>query len=249
MDSESLYQFKIKIAGHVAEIESQYIRSQAICRDFITDEPPEFKIRIRQEDIEKEREACIKQYGDCTLWDSTLETIALHALVSTSLVDYGAFMMHGAAVACDNRAYVFSAKSGTGKTTHVIQWLKHLPKAFIINGDKPVIATNADGNRVEACGSPWGGKENYYTNAIVPLQSIVLMERAEENHMERISFAEAFPALLQQVYLPDDEEKMRKTLRLMQRLNPAVSFWRFQCNNFKDDCFDVAYNALVGKES
>ena len=80
---------------------------------------------------------------------------------------------------------------------------------------------------------------------MVPLKSIILMERAEENHIEQISFAQAFPTLLQQTYRPDDEEKMRKTLRLMQRLPPAVSFWRFQCNNFKDDCFDVAYNALV----
>ena len=246
MDSESFYQFKIKIAGHVAEVESQYIRSKAICRDFITDEPPEFRIRISQEDIEKERINYIKLFGDCTFWDSTLETIALHALVAAGLVDYGAFMMHGAAVAFDNHSYIFSAKSGTGKTTHVIQWLKHLPKAFIINGDKPIIATDADAGSVFACGSPWGGKENYYTNAMVPLKSIIFMERAEENQIERISFAEAFPRLLQQVYLPDDAEKMRKTLRLMQRLNPAVSFWRFQCNNFKDDCFEVAYNALVG---
>ena len=87
-----------------------------------------------------------------------------------------------------------------------------------------------------------------YTNTMVPLKSIILMERAEDNHIEQISFAEAFPKLLQQVYRPEDEEKMRKTLRLMQRLNGPVSFWRFQCNNFKDDCFDVAYNALVGKQ-
>ena len=84
-----------------------------------------------------------------------------------------------------------------------------------------------------------------YTNTMIPLKDIVLMERAEDNHIEQISLAEAFPGLLQQVYRPDDEEKMRKTLRLMQRLSPAVTFWRFQCNNFKDDCFDVAYNALV----
>ena len=71
------------------------------------------------------------------------------------------------------------------------------------------------------------------------------MERCEDNHIEQISFAEAFPSLLQQFYRPDDEDKMRKTLRLMQYLNPEVSFWRFQCNNFMDDCFDVAYNALV----
>ncbi len=98
-----------------------------------------------------------------------------------------------------------------------------------------------------ACGSPWGGKENYYINTMVPLKSIILMERAEDNCIEQISFAEAFPALLSQVFHPDDEDKTRKTLRLMQRLHPSVSFWRFRFNNYKDDCFDVAYNALVGK--
>ena len=240
-----MYQFKVKIAGHVAEIESQYIRSRAICLDYITDEAPEFKIQISQADIEKERAAYMKLYGDCTLWDSTLETIAMHALLATKLIDYGAFMMHGAAVAYDNRAYIFSARSGIGKTTHVAQWIENLPKALIVNGDKPIIATYTDGKPAMACGSPWGGKENYYTNTMVPLKSIVMMERAVENQIERISFAEAFTMLLQQVYLPDEEEKMRKTLRLMQRLSSIVTFWRFKCNNFKEDCFDVAYDALV----
>lgn len=95
------------------------------------------------------------------------------------------------------------------------------------------------------CGSPWAGKENMYTNAMVPLKSIILIERSEYNYIEQISFTEAFPFLLQQVFRPDEEEKARKTIRLMQHLHPAVSFWRFKCNNFKDDCFDVAYNALV----
>lgn len=238
-------QFRVKIAGHVAEIESIHIRSKAICLGFLTDEPPEFTIRLEQKDIEKEREDYIRSFGDCTYWDSTLETYALHAKLSTRLVDYGAFMMHGAAIAYDNHAYVFSAKSGTGKTTHVLQWLKHLNGARIINGDKPIISTGADSWPPMACGSPWGGKENYYTNTMVPLRSIIFMERAENNYIERISFAEAFTAFLPQVFHPSNEEKMRQTLKLMQRLVPEVSFWKFQCNNFKEDCFDVAYNALV----
>ena len=241
-----MYKFKVKIADHVAEIETQYIRRKAICRDYITDESPEFTIKICQEDIDKERDTYTRLYGDCTLWDSTLETLAMHALLSTKLIDYGAFMMHGAAIAYENHAYVFSAKSGTGKTTHILKWLENLPEAFIINGDKPVIATYADGISPMACGTPWGGKENYYTNTMVPLKSIVMMERAEENHIEQITFAEAFPSFLQQIYLPDDENSIRKTLRLLSRLTSTVSFWRFRCNNFNDDCFDVAYTALAG---
>lgn len=238
-------QFRIKIAGHVAEVESLHIRSKAICRDFLSDGLPEFKIRLEQQDIDKERNIYTELYGDCTLWDSTLETFALHALLSTKLIDYGSFMMHGAAVAYDSSAYVFSAKSGTGKTTHVLQWLKHLPGAKIINGDKPIITIGDDRQTTMVCGSPWGGKENYYTNIMVPLRSIVFMERAEENSIKRIPFAEAFTSFLPQVFHPDDEEKMRQTLRLMQQLKHEVSFWHFQFNNFKEDCFDVAYNALV----
>ena len=51
--------------------------------------------------------------------------------------------------------------------------------------------------------------------------------------------------LFQQVYRPNDRGKMHQTLVLMERLSKTVSFWRFQCNNFKDNCFEVAYNALI----
>ena len=151
--------------------------------------------------------------------------------------------MHGAVVALDEASYMFIAKSGTGKSTHIQNWLENIGGAYVVNGDKPFIIVGKDG--ALACGSPWAGKENLQTNAIVPLKSIVLLERASENHMERISAAQAFPFLLEQVHHPASREKMQKTLRLMQRMSSSVSFWRFQCNNFKDDCFDVAYSALV----
>lgn len=237
--------FKVKIAGHVAEVESLYVRSKAICRDFLTDELPEFRIFLGQQDIEKERDTYIKVYGDCTLWDSTLETYALHAALATKLLDYDTFMMHGAAVAYNDNTYIFSGRSGIGKTTHVLQWLKRLPGAKIINGDKPFIITGPGGQSPMACGTPWGGKENYYVNTIVPVRSIIMMERAEENCIERISFTDFFISFLPQVFHSDEEQKMRQILKLIQRLNPAVSFWRFKCNNFREDCFDVAYNALV----
>lgn len=242
-----MYRFSVKIAGHVAGVESLHVRTKAICRDFITEEFPEFNIHLTQQDIDREREAFQTQYGDCTLWDGSLEPIVLHAKISTKLIDYDCFMMHGVAVAYKNNAYIFTAKSGTGKSTHAIKWIKNAPGAIIINGDKPVITTSMDGKRPMACGTPWAGKENIYTNTMVPLKSIILMERAEENSIEQISVSEAFPAFFQQVFHPDDEGRMRKTLRLMQRLYTDVSFWRFRCNNFKEDCFDVAYNALVGE--
>ena len=174
-----------------------------------------------------------------------MEWLLLHRLVSEALLSFDTLLMHGAVVAVDNAAYMFTANSGTGKTTHIKSWLQNIHGSYVVNGDKPYIVLRKAGELPLACGSPWAGKEKLQTNIAVPLKAIVLMERSEENHMEVIPFAQAFPFLLQQVYQPKEKEKMQKTLNLMLRLNSAVSFWRFQFNNFKDDCFDVAYNALV----
>ena len=231
--------FHIMVAGQVAEILSEYRPASSLYADFRTDRPPDFQITLTDDDL----------YLDAVLNGAKkkieIKTAAILQKMADALFDYDILLFHGAVLALHDRAFMFTAPSRTGKTTHLMKWLDYLPDASVVNGDKPFIKFSDDGRPPLACGSPWAGKENLYTNTMVPLKSIILMERAEENHIEQITFAQAFPFLLQQVYRPDDEEKMRKTLRLMQRLNPAVSFWRFQCNNFKDDCFDVAYNALV----
>ena len=240
-----MYSFDFKIAGQLIHAETIHTRSRAICHDFYANgDAPVINISITESDISMERKEYENNFDIEDPWEGYLEVSTLLRLVTNRLIDFETILLHGAAIANENQTYIFSAASGTGKTTHICKWLRHLPKAFVVNGDKPFLKFKNDGT-VLACGSPWAGKENLYTNTMVPLKAIVLMERAEENHIEQISFAEAFPFLLQQIYRPINEEKMRKTLQMLQRLSLAVTFWRFQCNNYKDDCFDVTYNALV----
>lgn len=239
-----MYQFNVKIADRIAQIKTVHIRSMALCRPFFTDEAPEFRVCTEQADIDHARSVFEGLYGETTLWDGSMETYALHAKLSEKLVDYGVFLMHGAAVAHAGGAYLFSAKSGTGKTTHVRIWRRNLPDAFVVNGDKPYILAG-DVSTPMVYGSPWAGKENMYKNTGVPLKAIILMDRAEENSIRRISFSEAFPGLLKEVYRPEDPEKMRETLKLLKSMDGKIGFYRFECNNYSDDCFDVAYGALV----
>lgn len=239
--------YKIQVAGTIIEINTVHIRPCAISRDFIVDSSPDCSITTTQADIDEDK-THLSEFERYNQWDGIVEIYSVLRRVSECLIDFDAILMHGAVISVDGKAFLFTANSGTGKTTHVLKWLRRCKGSVIINGDKPFIKFGKEDEQPLACGSPWAGKENIYTNTMAPLQSIILMERADENHIEQVSFAQAFPFLLQQTYRPEDPEKMRKTLKLMQRLSPAVSFWRFQCNNFKDDCFDVAYNALVGKQ-
>ena len=238
--------FRIKIADKVAEIVSTHRVSASFFRPFLTDTEPDYIIELDNVAF-KRCNIDGFSFGQ-EQFEEQFDSSVIHEEVAKDLLQFDVILFHGAAIALSNSAFIFSAPSSVGKTTHILKWIEHLSNAYVINGDKPFIRFLSENNQVLVCGSPWAGKENMYTNTMVPLKSIILMERAEDNHIEQISFAEAFPKLLQQVYRPEDEEKMRKTLRLMQRLNGPVSFWRFQCNNFKDDCFDVAYNALVGKQ-
>ena len=237
--ANTVYSFRIMTAGLVAEIVTEYRPAEFLYADFRTDKPFDFQIELTDDDLDMD----IVETG--TKRQIRIKTPCMLRKMAEKMIDFDTLLIHGAVLALHDQAYLFTAPSGIGKSTHVETWLKHCPDAYVINGDKPFLRFFDNGAAPLACGSPWAGKENAYTNVTVPLKSIIIMERADINHIEQISFAQAIPALLQQVYRSDNVEKMRKTLRLMQCLSPVVSFWRFQCNNFKDDCFDIAFNALV----
>ena len=242
-------EFIMRVAQRNILVHCVYPGTYNMCRPYWAEENavPDIEIHINEGMIRAEIER-LRQTGGQRIGAKSLEKQMVYRMISEALLSFDTLLMHGAVVALDGLAYMFTAKSGVGKTTHVQNWLECIGGAYVVNGDKPYIIIRESGDLPLACGSPWAGKENLQTNDIVPLKAIVLLERAEENYIERISFTKAFPSLIQQVYHPEDSEKMRKTLHLIKKLIPAVSFWRFECNNFKADCFDVAYRSLVEGE-
>ena len=236
--------FRIKIADQTFEIHAGYKGTSAWCSDYVTDDEPTSTIKMVQQDIIKEKKHFSNAESKTNLSGSYLEYMALLRKLTEEMIDNRILLMHGAAIGLHDNAYIFTAPSGTGKTTHILKWLKSCPDAIVINGDKPFLKF-CDNGSILVCGSPWAGKEYMQTNTMMPLKSIILMERAEENQIQKINFSEASPFILKQIYRPDDAEKMHTTIHLIQHLQQVIQIYRFQCNNYKNDCFDVAYHALV----
>lgn len=93
---------------------------------------------------------------------------------------FNGMMIHSSAVVVDDRAYLFSACSGTGKSTHTGLWLKKFgDTAYILNDDKPAVRVLQDG--VYAYGTPWSGKEDISVNKKVKVQAICFIERDLKN--------------------------------------------------------------------
>lgn len=234
--------FNIKIANTVIGIETVHILPYALSRDFLTDDKYDFKITSTQKDIDETKAMFFKNNGFNLSWDGNVETMVVLHKVAERIVEYNTFAMHGAAIAFQDAAYIFTADSGVGKTTHILKWLNTIPESFVVNGDKPFIHID---ETPLVCGSPWAGKENLYTNTSVPLKAIIIMERHDNNIIRRIPFIEAFPYLFKQCYRSKDVEKIKKTLNLIKRLEDKVSFYHFLFNNYQDDCLDVVYRALT----
>lgn len=236
-----VYTFTISVAGYNIAVESEHEYTYKMCVSYLTSADPDFCIKIFPEDVLYEialnrsnLPVSGRLYEDC-------EFLALLRKIEDELIERDVLLIHGAAITLDNRSYLFTAKSGTGKTTHICRWLQNRPDLKIINGDKPFIRVK---ETPLICGSPWAGKEGFSQNIQKPLNAIVILQRYPENIIRRISFSDAFPFLLRSIYLPFDAEKRNKAIKLLVSMNQKLSFFKYQMNNLKDDCFQVIYDEI-----
>ena len=176
--------------------------------------------------------------------DSYLETLAVYRKIAEKLPYYGAFLMHGSCIAADGRGYIFTAKSGTGKSTHAALWRALLgDRAVMVNDDKPLVRC-VDGCTM-AYGSPWDGKHHLSSDVSVPLKAVCFLERAETNRIERLSRAEALPLMVRHVYRPSDPEALQKTMELLGSLD--ICFYHLQCN-MEISAARLAFSEMSGSE-
>ncbi|MDY4409988.1 MAG: hypothetical protein SPE56_04035 [Prevotella sp.] len=106
----------------------------------------------------------------------------------------GTLLLHASLVRQNGWGYAFTAKSGTGKSTQVANWLRYLPDCDMMNDDNPVVRM-IDGKPV-IYGSPWSGKTPCYRNVQAPLGALTLIDRAKTNSVEKLDPLTAFTVLL-----------------------------------------------------
>lgn len=238
--------FTIKLADIPIRIKCLYESTKVFCKEFLTEDDPAFTVEMNAIDILHEREIAKEQDIQDGLQpqpysDEYLETIALYRKLAEPLLQHNCLIFHGAAVAVNGYAYLFTAKSGTGKTTHAKLWLKNVQHSYILNGDKPLI--KMEKGCIILCGTLWRGKENYGVNEMLPLKAICVLERDTTNHIEQISASEAFPTLFQQSHHCEGFEEMEKTLELLEGIAQGVQLYRLGCN-MEDEAALVSYSAI-----
>ena len=233
-----------RIAGWNEGITTIYEEFHDRSREYRHDGPAAFWVEMTREDIDRMRAGFAASGVQIAYPDSFYEHCMVRTRLAELLLPHGVLLFHGAAVAVDGAAYIFTAKSGTGKSTHAQYWRALFgERAVIINDDKPFLHMGADG--VTVYGSPWAGKDHIQTNASAPVRAVCLLERSESNFITAISPGEAFPILYRETCLLDTAEHRRRQLALLDKLSRSVRLYRLGVN-MTVDAARVAYEGMNG---
>lgn len=142
--------------------------------------------------------------------------------------EYNGLMLHSSAVVVDDKAYLFSARSGTGKSTHTGKWLDIFGReAYILNDDKPAIRILNDG--IYAYGTPWSGKHDISVNKKVELQGICFLERDSKNWIKRIDPISSFVLMCEAILRKIPTEEFQKETDLMKKIIENVPIYSMGC--------------------
>ena len=140
----------------------------------------------------------------------------------------GGVNLHSASILHNGGAIIFSAPSGTGKTTHVGMWGETFPGTEVINGDNGYCF--ADNGGAFICGAPWCGTSGDCLNIKAPIRAIVFLEQAKENIIRELDIPEAFIRLSAGCFLPAwDKDLMTQAIGVTEKLASDVKCYHLKC--------------------
>ena len=229
---------KIKVADLIVEMDvsSDFLVSRLgpyLCDENLT---ADISVDVsKQFYIDRQKENPHMTLGECEcLWSG--------GYFYEQLARFNGVMLHSSCVEYEGKAYLFSARSGTGKSTHTHLWLKYLPGSRIINNDKPAIRC-VDG-KFYAYGTPWSGKTDESVNIGVPIAGIAFLSRGE-NKIKKIPGILALKPFMDQTVRPKDKVLMEKALDVINGILTDIPIYQLSCD-MSEDAVKTAYNGMKG---
>ena len=239
-------EFTIRLAGIPIGVQTIYEETRRMCGSYLCGESARFSVVSTRELIDAERERASRD-GYTHTDAAYMETLVVYRLIAEKMAEHDVLLFHGSAVSVDGHAFLFTADSGTGKSTHARLWREALPKfgheVLMVNDDKPLLKFTEDG--VLACGTPWDGKHHLSNNLEVPLRGICFLSRGKENRITRVDGAQSLAELMKHSFRPVETPHLLKAVALLDRLSREVPLYDLSCN-MEEAAAIVSYEGMCG---
>jgi len=178
---------------------------------------------------------CVKQEFDTSApgslkrWSDVFSFMLMGIVFRNNLLNKGGIVMHASSIAWDGKGILFTAPSGTGKSTHVRLWEKYLGDAItVVNDDTPAIRFKNEEPML--CGTPWSGSSDKFVNIEVPIKAIVVLNQAPQNSIRKLEIFEALQMVMPRCFLPYfDEELMKKAYEVLENIIYKIPIYHLKC--------------------
>lgn len=236
-----MYKRTVDLGGVPVEISLEHADYLSSYEDFLTENPPLATAAVPAEKI-----AAARKFYDDGASDAYIEETEISAAAGTALLPFGRAVFHCTAFVWRQKAWLFAAPSGTGKTTQYRLWkLLFGDEIQMLCGDKPVIEIEHGGTTVFP--SPWRGKENMGNRITAPLGGIIILEQEKENSIRRLSPREAAGRIyLQFMFSRKTKEQLLAVCSLEHRLLSTVPVWLLK--NRGDEASAMLCRETIEKE-
>ncbi|MBO7573330.1 MAG: hypothetical protein J6T25_00840 [Bacilli bacterium] len=215
--------FKIKIAEIVLEINAFNEITKKYCRDFLSDEEPDYIITLTEEDLRNE----VTESNNGHVYVNE-EISALYRKIADLLIENDIIVFHGSSFKVKDSGFIVTARSGVGKSTHVKLLSEYLGNDFeYINDDKPLLKVK---DELVLYSNPWNGKERRGNNTSASLKAVIFLNRGDNTYKKLDNKEEVYFKLLSQIYLPRDKAKREKALKLIDILLKRLNFYEINVN-------------------
>lgn len=161
------------------------------------------------------------------------ETIFVSALgLEKVMIDADSLILHSAYMCYDNTAVLFSAPSGTGKSTQANLWEKYRG-TYTVNGDKSLLIREEDG--WYANGWPICGSSGICRNEAYPIRTIVILKQAKENKVYPLKGVKALRPVMEQITINTwDSTYQIKAMDQIEKLLAEVPIYCLECDISED---------------
>lgn len=232
---------KFQIAGFVVEYEPKYDVLKELSKPFLYVGEKEADFTLLKTDVQ------INSLLARMVKGSTIdqaEEFVYAGEFNRHIIRRQAMLVHSSAILVGGKAYLFSADSGVGKSTHTRLWKQlYGDEVLYINDDRPVV--KFEDGVATAYGTPFDGGSGIANNISAPLGGIIFLERGEENSIYKITSAKE---ILQKLYFSTihfvNKDTANSMLSNFDKLIKISSFYKLVCN-MQPDAAKLAHDFLI----
>lgn len=153
--------------------------------------------------------------------------ISDHIGMETFFIWKSCLMLHASFIRHQEKGILFTAPSGTGKSTQAELW-KMYEDAEILNGDRA--AVRKSGGHWYAYGLPYAGSSGIYRNESARLSAVVVLRQAKENRIRRMKLLEIIQNLYPETTIHHwESDFVEKALTILTELAKEVPFYLLEC--------------------